>query len=102
MSPTVGSDGRRWSLDAAAHAFSGAPRRALAPGLGLALSLPVVALVRVERLLPLKLDWALAPVPVPEGGSQGTWTDAVLTTTRLQSDGLARALALVLGLALVG
>lgn len=100
MTPTTRTDARRWNLDAVARALAGVPRRALAPGLGLAVSLPVAALVPIERLLPLELDWALSPVPVPDG-SDGAWTDAALTATAMQADGLERALALLLGLALL-
>ncbi|MFO7586839.1 MAG: FtsX-like permease family protein [Gemmatimonadota bacterium] len=102
MTPTIGGEDRRGSLDAVARALGGAARRSLAPGLGLGISLPVAALLRIEHLLPLEFHWALAPVLVPEGGRDGTWTDAVLTVTRSQADGLARALALLLGLALLG
>lgn len=99
--PNNGSDDRRRSLDPVPGTRGVAVRRALAPGLGLAISLPVATLLRIERLLPLEVHWALATVPVPDGGRHESWTDAARTAAQLQADGLGRALALLLGLALL-
>lgn len=83
------------------HASIEHVRSAVAPAIGLAVALPIAALVRIERLIPFETSWIVSPVPLPDGDWIDGWSASARTATELEAEGLGAALALLLGLAIL-
>ena len=69
-------------------------------GLALGLSLPVLALVRLEGLAPTTWGWAVDLTAIPDGNWTGGWSGTARTVAELQGDAFRGALRLIVALAL--
>jgi hypothetical protein len=70
-------------------------------GLALGLSMPVLALVRLEGLAPATWGWAVDFTAVPDGDWTGGWSETARTVAEWQGDAFRGALRLFVALALV-
>ena len=70
-------------------------------GLALGLSLPALALVRLEGFSPETWRWSVGVTAVPDGNWIGGWSETAQSVGELQGDAFRGALALIVALALV-
>jgi hypothetical protein len=70
-------------------------------GLALGLSLPVLALVRLEGFAPANWGWRIGLIPFPDGDWTGGWSETARTVAELQGSAFRDALRLLVALALV-